>query len=113
MHTPFGPSTYVSPLVAGVLVGFRMVGLARRSRRERGKTVGAHDATQQPAVASATPPLDDGRNGASAVFSIDVGGARTCDEFEVLIKNPLGCTYGLGWYGLSVGPPRLAPQLHR
>jgi len=41
------------------------------------------------------------RNDVPAVFSIDVSGARTFDEFEALVKDPLGCTYGLGWYGLA------------
>ena len=41
------------------------------------------------------------RNGAPAVFSIDVSGARTCAELEALVKGPVGCTYGWGWYGLA------------
>ena len=40
-------------------------------------------------------------NGAPKVVSIDVSGARTWDEFEALVKDPLGCKYGLGWYGLA------------
>ena len=38
---------------------------------------------------------------APVVFSIDVSGARTFAEVEALVKGSLGCTYGMGWYGLA------------
>jgi hypothetical protein len=40
-------------------------------------------------------------NGTPPVFSIDVSGTRSFAELETLVKDSLGCTEGMGWYGLA------------